>query len=64
VLKDADALILITEWSEFRSPDFKLIKEQLKNPVIFDGRNQYELEEMEEMGLNYFSIGRPAVEIN
>jgi len=61
VLKDADALILITEWSEFRSPDFKLIKEQLKNPVIFDGRNQYELEEMKELGLTYYSIGRPAV---
>ncbi len=63
VLNNADALILITEWSEFRSPDFKLIKEQLKNPVIFDGRNQYELEEMKEHGLNYYSIGRPAVEI-
>jgi len=63
VLNNADALILITEWSEFRSPDFKLIKEQLKNPVIFDGRNQYELEEMKELGLSYFCIGRPAVEI-
>ncbi len=63
VLNNADALILITEWSEFRSPNFKLIKEQLKNPVIFDGRNQYELEEMKEHGLNYYSIGRPAVEI-
>ena len=62
VLNNADALILITEWSEFRSPDFKLIKEQLKNPVIFDGRNQYELDEMKELGMNYFSIGRPAVE--
>ena len=64
VLNNSDALILITEWSEFRSPNFKLIKEQLKNPVIFDGRNQYELDEMEEHGLNYYSIGRPAVEIS
>ena len=63
VLNNADALILITEWSEFRSPNFQLIKEQLKNPVVFDGRNQYELEEMKEHGLNYYSIGRPAVEI-
>ncbi len=61
VLKDADALILITEWNEFRSPDFQKIKNELKNPVIFDGRNQYELDEMKELGLTYYSIGRPPV---
>ena len=41
VLKDSDALVLLTEWKEFRSPDFEEIKAQLKTPVIFDGRNQY-----------------------
>jgi len=61
VLKDADALILITEWNEFRSPDFKKIKNELKNPVIFDGRNQYELDEMKHTGITYYSIGRPPV---
>jgi len=61
VLKDADALILITEWNEFRSPDFKKIKNELKDPVIFDGRNQYELDEMKHTGITYYSIGRPPV---
>ena len=41
VLKDSDALVLLTEWKEFRSPDFEEMKTQLKTPVIFDGRNQY-----------------------
>jgi len=61
VLKDADALILITEWNEFRNPDFERMARLLKARVIFDGRNQYELEEMRERGFTYFSIGRPAV---
>jgi len=62
VLENSDALILITEWNEFRSPDFGKIKNKLKNPVIFDGRNQFELDEMKQLGFTYYSIGRPAIE--
>lgn len=62
VLRDADALILVTEWNEFRNPDFERMARLLKAPVIFDGRNQYELAEMKERGFTYYSIGRPAVE--
>jgi UDPglucose 6-dehydrogenase len=61
VLKKADALILATEWNEFRNPDFQRLKALLKAPVIFDGRNQYSLEEMQEQGFTYYSIGRPTV---
>ncbi len=56
-LKGADALVLVTEWKEFRSPDFYEIKERLKNPVIFDGRNQYSAKSMEKYGLEYYQIG-------
>jgi UDPglucose 6-dehydrogenase len=56
-LLDADALILITEWQEFRSPDFDKIKKSLKNPLIFDGRNQYKEEKLAQMGFGYFQIG-------
>lgn len=56
-LKDADALILITEWKEFRSPDFYEIKRLLKEPVIFDGRNQYDVRRVEEYGIEYYQIG-------
>ena len=56
-LKDADALILITEWKEFRSPDFYEIKRLLKEPVIFDGRNQYDAVRVKEYGLDYYQIG-------
>ncbi|WP_405607754.1 UDP-glucose dehydrogenase family protein [Polaribacter sp. Asnod1-A03] len=58
VLQDADALILLTEWKEFRSPDFVEIKQQLKSPVIFDGRNQYNAFNLEEQGFEYFQIGK------
>ena len=58
VLKDADALILLTEWKEFRSPDFDEIKQQLKNSIIFDGRNQYNAFNLEEKGFEYFQIGK------
>ncbi len=61
VLEGADALTLITEWNEFRNPDFDRIGELLKNKLIFDGRNQYELAEMKEKGFTYYCIGRPAV---
>jgi len=58
-LRDADALILVTEWNEFRNPDFKKMKELLQDPVIFDGRNQYSRAEMQELGFVYFAVGRP-----
>ncbi|MBR1831852.1 MAG: UDP-glucose/GDP-mannose dehydrogenase family protein [Ruminiclostridium sp.] len=56
-LKNADALILITEWKEFRSPDFYEIKRLLKTPVIFDGRNQYNTKRVCEYGIDYYQIG-------
>lgn len=62
-LKDADALLIATEWSEFRTPDFIKIKSLLKKPVIFDGRNLFELYQMEERGFHYVSIGRKIVEL-
>ncbi|MFT3857464.1 MAG: UDP-glucose/GDP-mannose dehydrogenase family protein [Aquabacterium sp.] len=60
-LKDADALIIVTEWKEFRSPDFDRIRDTLKTPVIFDGRNLYEPELVKHAGLAYESIGRQPV---
>ncbi|SFC21014.1 UDPglucose 6-dehydrogenase [Flagellimonas taeanensis] len=57
-LKDADALLLLTEWKEFRSPDFKSLKENLKTPIIFDGRNQYDGERLEHLGFTYHQIGK------
>jgi len=61
VLKDANALILLTEWKEFRSPDFQEIKAQLKSPIIFDGRNQYNAFGLEEKGFEYHQIGKTSV---
>jgi len=58
VLNNADALVLLTEWKEFRSPDFEEMKLQLKNPVIFDGRNQYNAFNLEEKGFEYVQIGK------
>ena len=57
VLKGSDALVLLTEWKEFRSPDFEKIKRQLKMPIIFDGRNQYISYDLENKGLDYYRIG-------
>ena len=57
-LKDADALILLTEWKEFRSPDFEEIERQLKSSIIFDGRNQYNAFNLEDNGFEYFQIGK------
>jgi len=57
-LEDADALLICTEWSAFRNPDFQKIGQALKNKVIFDGRNLYDLEKMKELGYYYKSIGR------
>ncbi|SPB15925.1 UDP-glucose 6-dehydrogenase [Caballeronia novacaledonica] len=63
-LTGADALVIVTEWKEFKSPDFWHLKSALKTPVIFDGRNLYEPEAMAEMGIDYFAIGRPHVELD
>ena len=57
-LKNADALIIVTEWTEFRSPDFALIKSSLKAPFIFDGRNLYDPKAVRSLGFEYFPIGR------
>lgn len=56
-LKEADAMILATEWKEFKAPDFIEMKKLLKQPVIFDGRNQYDAERMDELGFEYYQIG-------
>lgn len=61
VLDDADALLVVTEWNEFRNPDFGRIKKMLKSPLIFDGRNLWEPKDMDEHGFNYFPIGRQPV---
>jgi UDPglucose 6-dehydrogenase len=60
-LEQADALIIATEWSEFRTPDFNRIKSLMKKPVIFDGRNLFQLYQMEECGFHYESVGRRVV---
>ncbi len=61
LLEDADALLICTEWGMFRNPDFELMKKSMKKPVIFDGRNLYEVSRMKETGWNYYSIGRQAI---
>ena len=58
-LHGADALLLLTEWHQFREPDFGQIKRLLKRPVIFDGRNQYEPSQLRKLGFAYYCIGRP-----
>jgi UDPglucose 6-dehydrogenase len=60
-LKDADALLILTEWNEFRHPNFQRIKAELKEPVIFDGRNLYDPDLMKALDLRYYSIGRHPV---
>ena len=62
VLPEASALIICTEWQEYRTPDFNRIKGQLTSPVVFDGRNLYDLDWMADTGLTYMSIGRPTVQ--
>jgi len=57
-IKNADALIIVTEWTEFRSPDFALIKSSLKTPMIFDGRNLYDPKAVRALGFNYYPVGR------
>lgn len=63
-LEGSDALILVTEWSYFRNPDFTRMKALLKSPTIFDGRNVYNPENMRALGFDYFSIGRKTVRAN
>ncbi len=58
LLEKCDALVLLTEWKEFRSPDFNLIKKKLKNSIIFDGRNQYNEEYLKTVGFDYIQIGK------
>ena len=60
-LAEADALVVCTDWSEFKHPDFAQIKRQLKQPVIFDGRNLYRPDQMMEEGFTYYSVGRKPV---
>ncbi len=57
-LKNADALVTVTEWQQFRAPDFDLIKKALSSPVIFDGRNMYNPDRLAKQGITYYSIGR------
>ena len=58
-LKDADALLIVTEWNEFREPDFRRVKRMMREPVIFDGRNIYDPKQVRALGFTYSSIGRP-----
>ena len=58
VLEGSDALILLTEWKEFRSPEFEVIKTKLKKPIIFDGRNQYYTHKLDQKGFEYYQIGK------
>ena len=57
-LEGSDALIVATEWKAFWSPDFSMMKQLLKSPVIFDGRNLYDPSELEQLGFSYYAIGR------
>lgn len=57
-LEGADCLLLLTEWNEFRRPDFDKVKELLKSPVVFDGRNQYDAQRMKQRGFDYICVGR------
>ncbi len=57
-IENADALILLTEWNEFRRPDFEKVKQLLTSPVIFDGRNQYDVKRLKEKGFEYYCVGK------
>ena len=57
-LEGADALAIVTEWQEFRSPDFAEVKQKLRTPAIFDGRNLYDPAVLKDAGIEYFPIGR------
>jgi UDPglucose 6-dehydrogenase len=57
-LKGADALAIVTEWNEFRRPDFGRMRKLMRTPVVFDGRNLFTTEQMKQHGFTYYSIGR------
>jgi UDPglucose 6-dehydrogenase len=57
-LKDADALVIVTDWNEYRHPDFERIRTTLRRPIVIDGRNLYDPARMAKLGFTYFSIGR------
>jgi UDPglucose 6-dehydrogenase len=59
-LSGSDALVIVTEWRQFKSPDFEQIRDTLKQPVVFDGRNLYDPALMKEFGIDYRGIGRAA----
>lgn len=63
VLENADALLIATEWGTFKNPDFDKVKASLKNHIIFDGRNIYELDQMKKLGIQYHSVGRKVIEL-
>ena len=62
-LTNADALVVVTDWNEYRHPDFARVKEMLKRPLIIDGRNLYDPAKMQELGFSYYSMGRSVVEL-
>lgn len=57
-LKDADALVVVTDWNEYRHPDFNRMKASLRRPIVIDGRNLYEPTKMRALGFTYSSVGR------
>ena len=57
-IKNVDAIIIASEWNEFRNLDFKKLKSEMKAPVIFDGRNMYDPKKMKGLGFRYFGVGR------
>jgi UDPglucose 6-dehydrogenase len=57
-LDACDALVIVTEWKAFHSPDFEQVMQKLTHPIIFDGRNLYEPSAMKELGIEYYGIGR------
>jgi UDPglucose 6-dehydrogenase len=63
-LRGADAVLIVTEWPEFKQPDFDRMKALLRQPVIFDGRNLYELPTMQRLGFTYYAVGRPVVRVD
>jgi UDPglucose 6-dehydrogenase len=60
-LVDADALAIVTEWNNFREPDFNKMRQLMRFPVIFDGRNIYAADQLKALGFTYYSMGRPSV---
>ena len=60
-VEGADALVILTEWKEFRGVDLDQVKKKLSYPLIIDGRNIYDLDEMKAMGFNYYSVGRKTI---